>query len=748
VAAGSQGFKYRAFISYCHKDRWQAEKLHRSLEHFLVPRALIARSAADGVSIPRKLGRVFIDRYELAVGHLPKQLQDALGQSENLIVICSPEAAESACVNEEIRLFRKLGRGNRIFPIILDGEPGGEIESLFPPALSAGASSDGFVPASGVEILAADARRDADGWHLAKLKLVSALLGIDLDELRRREAMAERRRRHIWTSVAAVTSSLAVVAVVFGFYANDQYRRSERLLDRSLRITVDFADKVASAFSSYQMPAPQADRLLNDLNKEMEGLLADSTRTTFERRLSQAEMMLAQHTAKKQIGSLGTAESLAQRSKDIFSDLRSSQFSLAGVDEIAGASRSQAVLRGLAKSCVSLGLIKRDAAYLREAAQEFREALEYRGELAQVYPHLDTPVARRARSELADAHYMLGEVLERSNKPVESVDSFTRALILFQEVEAATARNSSQGLKSGLNVFVAELKSARLDVTRAKVELAEALGKVGDEDRQFQLLHEAVSTRQDLLKQDPHDRKIKRYLAWAHVFRGEAYLEVGRVKDAISDLERAVEYQRQGLEFDPANTQRRKDYTWAKGYLARALLADGQIEQSLAHFDDAVAVAREAYELYSVELMKRRNLAYWLGYRAKAKRRLGRYNEAAQDLTEAEELLRPLSESANYPMARGEMAFLQLEFGFAAFATGDEKQAQARIGAARAHYLKLMDEAPQSKVWPKRLAQVNSELLQLSCGLLEGPAPECWDHTRTGAAGQVARDPGSAHGEE
>ena len=43
----------------------------------------------------------------------PAQVRAALEASQFLIVICSPNAAQSAYVNEEIRRFKALGRGAR-----------------------------------------------------------------------------------------------------------------------------------------------------------------------------------------------------------------------------------------------------------------------------------------------------------------------------------------------------------------------------------------------------------------------------------------------------------------------------------------------------------------------------------------------------------------------------------------------------------------------------------------------------------
>ena len=46
-----------------------------------------------------------------------------LAASAALIVIGSPAAARSPRVGEEIRYFKSLGRGHRIYPFIVAGSP-------------------------------------------------------------------------------------------------------------------------------------------------------------------------------------------------------------------------------------------------------------------------------------------------------------------------------------------------------------------------------------------------------------------------------------------------------------------------------------------------------------------------------------------------------------------------------------------------------------------------------------------------
>ncbi|HVB83524.1 MAG TPA: toll/interleukin-1 receptor domain-containing protein, partial [Rhodanobacteraceae bacterium] len=118
-AAAAPAFRYRAFISYSHQDKSWADWLHRTLEAYVVPRRLVGQTTAAGV-IPRRLAPIFRDRDELASAtDLDRKVNEALAQSANLIVICSPRSAASRWVDEEVLAFKRMGRGERIFCLIV-----------------------------------------------------------------------------------------------------------------------------------------------------------------------------------------------------------------------------------------------------------------------------------------------------------------------------------------------------------------------------------------------------------------------------------------------------------------------------------------------------------------------------------------------------------------------------------------------------------------------------------------------------
>src|SRR4051812_17055413 len=100
--------RYAAFISYRHvePDRGWALWLHRTLESYRTPRSLVRE-----FGIRARVGRVFRDEDELsATSDLTREIEQALEQSQFLIVVCSRRTPESHWINEEVRRFRQRGR--------------------------------------------------------------------------------------------------------------------------------------------------------------------------------------------------------------------------------------------------------------------------------------------------------------------------------------------------------------------------------------------------------------------------------------------------------------------------------------------------------------------------------------------------------------------------------------------------------------------------------------------------------------
>lgn len=208
-------YKYRAFLSYSHQDRKVAGRLHRELERYRIPKRLFESNNSETTS---NLRPIFRDRDELSGGTaLHEVIQQALVDSNSLIVVCSPAAVASKWVNDEIQTFQRLGKGKRIFCFIVTGSPlSGDEQECFPEALRHPVGTNGQLLETPDEPIAADASGGKGEWRHAKLMLIAGLLDVGLDRLLQRDHQRRTRRMFAIASgsvmVTIIMASLAAYA--------------------------------------------------------------------------------------------------------------------------------------------------------------------------------------------------------------------------------------------------------------------------------------------------------------------------------------------------------------------------------------------------------------------------------------------------------------------------------------------------------------------------------------------------------
>ncbi|WP_209349407.1 toll/interleukin-1 receptor domain-containing protein [Pontixanthobacter sp. CEM42] len=209
--------RFKAFVSYSHADKAAAQKLHRKLETYRLPKHLRQpeSSTTDEKPVDGRIGPIFRDREDLpAAEDLSESVKKALTVSEALIVLCSPDAQKSPWVAREIELFRELHPDRPVLAAILRGEP----EEAFPEPLRQGG-----------EPLAADLRKEGDGARLGFLKVVAGIAGVPLDALINRDA--QRRVRRVTAITVAAVAAMVVMALMttFALQARNeaQHQRAE-----------------------------------------------------------------------------------------------------------------------------------------------------------------------------------------------------------------------------------------------------------------------------------------------------------------------------------------------------------------------------------------------------------------------------------------------------------------------------------------------------------------------------------------
>ncbi len=451
--------QYRAFISYSHADRAAARWLHRALESYRLPPRLIGRPGPRG-TVPATLSPIFKDREDLpAANDLTAEVTAALQASGCLVVLCTPAAAASRYVEQEITLFRAAHPDRPILAALFDGEP----DAAFPAALRRRA--DG----TAIEPLAADFRKAGDGKRLALLKVIAGAAGVDLDALVQRDAQRRLRRVTGITVAAVIAMIIMALLTAFAFRARAEADRQRAEAEGLVEFMLtDLRDRLKGVGRLDAMTSTNARAMAYYGAQPLDRLGPIS----LERR---ARILLAMGADNERLGDLAAARRNYAEAKRVTSALRladpgnpdrifadaQSDYWTGHVDELAGNFEPAAIAYGR----------------YRTAARALL-AIE--------------PGSPRALAEVAYAENNLG-VLELNGfrRPARAVAAFTAATNAFA---AALARQPGN----------AEL---RFETANAEAWLADALFATGNnaEARRHRLIDRDLKTA--LLAGDPQNRR-------------------------------------------------------------------------------------------------------------------------------------------------------------------------------------------------------------------------------------------------
>lgn len=230
--SGSDTVGYHAFISYAHRrDRALAAALQREVRRFGVPfyRHQVAFPAAPPGAQRRPL-RVFRDASNLvAAASLPDELRRAIGSSQWLILMASPDAANSLWVREEVRVWlAKDSTASRVLIALTDGEIATTQDGRGIDGAATNALPAELVTALNHVPLWIDLRsaRPAVETESARGRLgdvvadfAAPIQGVDKDTLIGEHLRQQRRTLRTAFAAVAVVTSLAVVASVLAVVA-------------------------------------------------------------------------------------------------------------------------------------------------------------------------------------------------------------------------------------------------------------------------------------------------------------------------------------------------------------------------------------------------------------------------------------------------------------------------------------------------------------------------------------------------
>jgi tetratricopeptide (TPR) repeat protein len=462
--------RYRAFISYSHRDRKTAEWLHRALETYRAPRKLRGQgneTQAGG------LRPIFRDRDELsAASDLSVAIREALDRSEALIVLCSPASAQSRWVDQELAYFLATRGPGQVVCVITPSTPAQTpLSAVLTPALRAALPE-------GVEPLAVDLRSDADGKRLARLKIAARLLHVSLDQLVQRDA---RRRLQVMSAF-----TILAMAVTVGMGAMTVVTLKSRQIAREQRDETE-------ALVAY---------MLGDLREQLEPVGRLDV-------LDGVSAKVLAYYAKARDDKLDD-KALAQRAKaqTLLGTIREQRGDLAGAQDAFGqaAATTQALVERSpqdgqrifdeAQNVFWLGYVQWRLGNVAGAERGFKRY----DELARRLVKLD-PNRAEWRVEVAYANNNLGTLLFEQGRPEEAAAAFRKALDVWarapkEKVSLVGAANSRAWLADSL-LRLGRLREALVEREAVTKLLAEASAGAPDDKR---LLARSVAAESALVR--------------------------------------------------------------------------------------------------------------------------------------------------------------------------------------------------------------------------------------------------------
>lgn len=667
-------------ISYSHRDERVAGRLHRALERWTAPRRLVGRETAMG-PVPTRLGRIFRDREELAsASDLSARVTEALEGSACLVVICSPAAARSRWVNQEVLTFKRQHGEERIFCLIIAGEPGASLmpgredEECFCPALRFRMGIDGELSDVPAEPIAADARPDKDGWGLARLKLIAGLLGLELDELRQREQQRRQRRMALITvsSLAGMllTGALAINAHLAGQRAERRHAQAEDLIgfmlgdlyQRLFAINrLDVYTAVGGKAMDY-FAALEAEDLTNTTLAQQ----AEALRLIGEVRLDQGELDGALEAF---AGSLRLAQRLVNREP--------------------GHADWQI---GLADSENWIGFVHWQRGELDLAAERFERRLEILHALADA-----GPADAGLLDKLGISHTNLGRVQEARGQFEAALASYAEVSEIYERIVALDPDDAELRLELGFahnNIGVLAIKLGQLEL--AERELRIDLG-----------------VKQAVVDDDPGHAGYQSYLATAHLWLGGVLELRGNDDGARTELETALLIADRLHALDPDNRQRTGTLGAVLSRLGRLHLRNGELAMAARRLGNAADLLGPLVDAQPDNVPWARDLATVRAAAAGLALRQGRVTEGLRDAEAGRDLLSELADKSPGDLeTRRRLAAAWLVLGDLQNAAGDRASA---LEAWRSVLVALGPELEESRD-PAMLEPAALALLRLGRG--------------------------------
>jgi tetratricopeptide (TPR) repeat protein len=488
---------YDAFISYSHaRDVSIASRLQSQMQRLGKPwyrlRAL----------------RIFRDDTSLSASpSLEPSLLVALGQTRYLILLASPEAAQSKWVHDEVEFWLEHKGTDTLLLAMSAGElawdsNAGDFEWSEHTPLPVNLKGKFRYEPRWIDVRDfRDADGDADKLQAAAADLASAIRGIPKEDLLSQELTQQRRAKSLAWSAAACLLVLTCAAVWEWRQAVAQRNRAENNLNAALDGARDTMVKVGAELrQTVGVPLTTVDNILT-----IEGDLVDDLRKSNPNnaalRRAQAFVLREQSQDLLAGGKFEPALKAAQQSENLLQTMSNAG---SGDDDFQ---------RELSMSANRIGEAYANLGDHDKALQSFNKALAIRQELA-------ADKTTQAERDLVVAYERVGDQQYALGNLAEAYKMYNDSLPIRQALAAADPADLDRQ----------EDLAAGYDRVAPFFEGEAAIG----------WYDKSIAIRRELVQRDPSKASWQASLASALDAKGNALTNLGRCPEAIAPLQEGL----------------------------------------------------------------------------------------------------------------------------------------------------------------------------------------------------------------
>ncbi|MEQ1617734.1 MAG: hypothetical protein ABL883_05270 [Terricaulis sp.] len=647
----------KAYLCYSEADEAKVRGLRQRLRNYFVPAALRGRG-------PARLGRFIPDSSSARLGDTARQMAAV----DWLIVFSSPNSFTSERVNAEVDTYLVSNPVGRFLLVVLEGEP----MQVMPPRLRAR------------QPVTADLRAAADGAELGFLKLVSALIEVNVGALRDQQAAGSRARAAIGGALCAGFTAIAAAGSVATIAAVRERDQATAMTRQAIQTAIEIAARADST---------DADSLAH-AEEQFDRLFASGQNSpALMRQRAQALVQFAELHERRGDSARARARALAAIEALPESERNSQEFARAAL------------------------LVSR----AENAAGRGAEALDFANR-ALVAARAVASADDAARAPLADALNWLGGLHAQASKPAQALPLFAEAapillalhestpgdqaasaaaLAAFEQLgDAQSATGDHNGAKASYERTVGLLRAQSAGEAADVVALASALAKLsqalragGDNEAARAPAEESLTLARRLSAAAPTDADLRDAVAARVILTAQIQASLGGADTALMD--EAVSAAR-------ARTLARPGDLSAQITLAEMLAANGGRLERARNFEDARAAWREAAVVQrrlravaETDLSHATHLAAALEQIAAISVRLGDQNETLAAYSEAIRVRRSIvTASSNDNPTRAALANLLHAAGLARVRAENDTAAMAAFDEAARLRAALAQEDP------------------------------------------------------